>query len=88
MLNVARVNHLSINCNIVSTPTHTPSQTLMPNLVVPNLTVLSAQFAFMPVMNLFLAYNMNFLMPWNMNNDYSLYASQFKNSMNSDLSNI
>ena len=39
-------------------------------------------------MNPFLAYNMNFAMPWNMNNDYSLYASQFTNAMNSDLSKI
>ena len=87
-------NHLSINCKIVSTsilpPTVTPSQPLMPNLAPPNLSALSAQFASMPFMNPFLAYNMNFSMPWNMNmnNDYSLYASQFANAMNSDLSKI
>ena len=80
-------NHMSIICKIVSTPipppTVTPSQPLMPNLAA-----LSTQFSFMPFMNPFLAYNMNFVMPWNMNNDYSLYASKFANAMNSDLSKI
>ena len=86
--------HLSIHCKINSTPTSsptiTPSQPLMTNLAPPNLSSLTAQFAFMPFMNPFLAYNMNFSMPWNMNmnNDYSLYASQLENAMNSDLSKI
>ena len=73
-------NNLSINCKINSTPilspTVTPSQPLMPNLAQPNISTLTAQFASMPFINPFLAYNMNFAMPWNMNmnNDYSLYA--------------
>ena len=62
----------------------------MPNLAPPNLSALTAQFASIPFINPFLAFNMNFSMPWNMNmnNDYSLYASQFTNAMNSDLSKI
>ena len=62
----------------------------MPNLAPPNLSALTAQFASIPFINPFLAYNMNFVMPWNMNinNDYSLYASQFANAINSDLSKI
>ena len=88
------VNHLSINCKTNSTPmfspTVTPSQPLMFNLAPPNLSALTTQFASMPFINPFFAYNMNFSMPWNMNmnNDYSLYASQFVNTMNSDLSKI
>ena len=78
------VNHLSINCKIVVSST--PSQPLMPNLATPALAALPAQFASMPFMNPFLAYNMNFAMPWNMNPDYSLYASQFQNAINSDSS--
>ena len=87
-------NHLSINFKIdfapIHPPTITPSQPLMPNLTPPKLSALSAQFASMPFMNPFLAYNMKFVMPWNMNinNDYSLYASQFSNAINSDLSKI
>ena len=44
----------------------------------------------MPLMNPFLAYNMNFSMPWNMNMnpDNNPYASQFINAMNSELSKI
>ena len=44
----------------------------------------------MPFMNPFLAYNMNFAMPWNMNTntDNNPYASQFINAMNSELSKI
>ena len=78
-------NHLSIHCKINSKPTSshtiTPSQPLMPNLAPPNLSALTAQFASMTFMNPFIAYNMNFAMPWNMimNNDYSLYASQLAN---------
>ena len=62
----------------------------MPNLVSPNLAALSAQFSAMPFMNPFLAYNMNFAMPWNMNmnTDNNPYASQFINAMNSGLSKI
>ena len=84
-------NHLSINCKINSThifsPTVTPSQPFMPNLAPPNLFALTAQFASLPFINPFVAYNMNFAMPWNMNmnNDYSLNASQLANVMNSDL---
>ena len=78
------VNHLSIDCKTVSSPT--PSQPLMPNLVAPNLAALSAQFASMPFMNPFLAYNMNFSMPWNMNPDFSLYASNIQNAINSETS--
>ena len=67
-----------------------PSQPLMPNLAPPNLSTLTAQFASMPFMNPFLSYNMNLTMPWNINvnNNYSLYASQLANAMNSDLSKI
>ena len=78
------VNHLSIDCKTVVSST--PSQSLMPNLATPTLP---AQFAQMPFMNPFLTYNMNFAtMPWNMNPDYSLYASQFQNAINSDFSKI
>ena len=40
----------------------------------------------MSFMNPFFAYNMNFSMPWNMSPDFSLYASNFQNAMNSDSS--
>ena len=41
-------------------------------------------------MNPFLAYNMNFAMPWdmNMNTDNNPYTSQFINAINSELSTI
>ena len=65
------VNHLSIDYKTALSST--PSQSPMPNLDTPPLP---AQFSQMPFMNQFLAYNMNFVaMPWNMNLDYSLYAS-------------
>ena len=62
----------------------------MPNLAPPNLDALSAQFSAMPFMNTFIAYNMNFAMPWNMNMnpDNNPYASQFINAMKSELSKI
>ena len=87
-------NHLSIHCKVNSTstfsPTITPSQLVMPNLAPPNLSDLTAQFTSMPFMIPFLLYNMNLAMPWNMNlnNDYSLYASQLANAINSDLAKI
>ena len=85
-------NHLSIDCKTVSAPISNTShsQLLMPNLTPPNLVALSAQFSAMPFMNPFLAYNMNFSMPWNMNMnaDNNPYASQFINAMNSELSKI
>ena len=72
-------NHLSIDCKTVSAPISntSPSQLLMPNLATPNLAALSAQFSAIPFMNPFLAYNMNFVMPWNMNMnvDNNTYAS-------------
>ena len=72
-------NHLSIDCKTVSAPISntSPSQLLMPNLATPNLAALYAQFSAMPFMNPFLAYNMNFAMPWNMNMnaDNNPYAS-------------
>ena len=62
----------------------------MPNLAPPNLAALSAQFSAMPFMNPFLAYNMNFDIPWNMNmnTNNNPYTSQFINAMNSGLSKI
>ena len=85
-------NHLSIDCKTVSTPISntSPSQLLMPNLALPNFAALSAQFSAMPFMNPFLAYNMNFDMPWNMNmnTDKNPYASQFINGMNSGLPKV
>ena len=78
------VNHLSIDYNIVSSLT--PSQPLMPNLATPALAALPVQFASMPFMNTFLAYNINFDMPWNINPNFSLYASNFQNTMISDSS--